>query len=377
MQNGIENHGIEETGVLTRDQKGGSMRIAISVIGILLAGTGCGKATSDANTTQPAANPPSVLVKVAPATFQPITRTLTAYGTVEYSPEGARVMNVQAEGVVSQVLVAVGQQVHKGDALVRLEPSASARLELEKARIEVDFARKEVQRLIDLRTRQLATNAEVASAQKALATAEAALVNIRKRQVGGATQVLRAAVAGTVEAVNVEIGQVAAPGTPLVRIGNRERLRVKLGVEQEVLQQIEVGQQVAVRPLNSAAAAITSSIARVYRQIDPKTRLAEAVVPLPASDGLLPGAMVRADITLQSNPHALVVPRSAVLYRRGIEPYVFVDDQGRAREHSVLIGEDNGDVVEIRQGLVAQQNVVTLGNAELTDGVAIRTEPAK
>ncbi|MGF6920546.1 efflux RND transporter periplasmic adaptor subunit [Paraburkholderia sp. 40] len=352
------------------------MRIAIAIIGAALLCMGCSGKTADANQAQSAASPPPVRVMVTAAKLAPITRTLTAYGTVEYSPDGARRISVQAEEVVTQLLVAVGQPVSRGDSLLTLEPSANARLELDKARIEVQFAHKEVQRLDDLRQRQLATNTDVQAAEKYLATAEVALANIARRHEGGGPHVVRANVAGTVQTVTVQVGQVVAPGAPLVTIGNRDRLRVKLGLEQDDLARIHIGQRVEVVPINSAETPISSTVEKIYRQIDPTTRLADAVIPLPRAHGLLPGAMVRAEIVVEANPHALVVPRSAVLSQQG-KSYVFVDDHGHARERPVETGEDNGKVIEIRKGLVAGQSVVTVGNAELTAGMALHTEPQK
>lgn len=352
------------------------MRTAIAISGILLLGAGCSDKTADANNASQAANPPSALVEVAPARLAPVSKTLAAYGTVEFSPEGARVISVEAEEVVSQLLVTVGQPVKKAQNLMTLEPSANARLALDNAKIDVQFARKEAQRLADLRTRQLATNTEVQAAEKNLATVEAALANITRRHGGDGPRIVRSDVAGTVQAVNVQLGQVVAPGAPLLTIGNSDRARVKLGVEQDDLPQLRIGQRVAVRPLNSSEAPIASRVAEIFRHIDPRTRLAEVVIPLPPAHGLLPGAAVRAQIILEAKPNALVVPRSAVLYHQG-SPYVFLDDQGRASERVVETGVDDGKVIEISKGLVAGQSVVTAGNAELSDGMLVRTEPRK
>ena len=347
------------------------MRNAIALAVVVSFAAGCGKSADQ--TSAQAAPAPSALVTVAPAQLAPISRTLTAYGTVEYSPEGAHVVSVQVEEVVTQLLVAVGQTATKGENLLTLEPSSNARLDLDKARIDVEFARKEAQRLSDLRTRQLATNAEVQAAEKNLATVEVALRNLVNRHGGSGPRIVRADVAGTIQAVNVQLGQVVAPGAPLVTIGDRNHSRVKLGVEQDDLSKLRVGQRVAVRPLNSTEAPIASTVAKIFANIDPRTHLAEVVIPLRPTHGLVPGAAVRAEIVVDENPHALVVPHSAVLYRQG-NPYVFLNDQGHASERAVETGIDNGKLIEITKGLVAGQSVVTVGNAELNDGMSVRTE---
>ena len=281
-------------------------------------------------------------------------------------------MSVQTEQVVAQLLVAVGQTVSKGEGLLTLEPGSSASLAFDNAKIDVEFAQKEVRRLTDLRTRQLATNAEVQAAEKNLASVSAALANITRRHGASGPHVVRADVAGSIEAVSVQLGQVVAPGAPLLTIGDRNRLLVRLGVEQDELPELRVGQRVTVRPLNSPDAPVTSHIARILARVDARTRLADAVIPLPPTHGLLPGAAVRAEIVLEENPHALVVPRSSVLYRQG-KSYLFVDDHGHASERQVEVGYDDGKDVTITQGLSAGQSVVTVGNAELSNGMALRT----
>ena len=319
------------------------------------------------------AEEPSVLVKLEPAHLQAMRETLTAYGTVEYAPEHAQVLDVQAEGLVSQVRVAAGQRVNQGDVLLELTATVNAKTELEHARIAAEFARKDVQRLRDLRSRQLATNAEVQTAEENLAKANSVLTNVVQRLGSGNKRELRASMNGVVEAINVHEGDIAAAGTPLVRLTQGDRLRVRLGVEPEDLPHIREGQNVRVAPLYSDARTVDGQVLHIYYQVDPRTRLAEVVVPLVAAPDLLPGAVVRGAITLNERVQVLAVPRQAVLNRNG-RPYVFIADHGHARLCWVETGLDDGNLVEIRSGLQVNDPVVVLGNYELQDGMAFRTD---
>jgi membrane fusion protein, multidrug efflux system len=321
----------------------------------------------------PKGSPPTAAVQVSPARIVPLERALTAYGTVEFSPEDARVYSVQGEGRVVDVRVTAGQDVPSGTVLLKLELTPNAQLELERAGIDVEFAQKEYERLVGLRERELATNAEVQAAEKALAVAHAALTNVRRRQVDEGERVVRTLRGGVVLAVNVQLGQVVPAGTALVTIANRERLRVRLGIEQEDLAVVHPGEPVRVRPLNVDRPVYRGVIERIQRQVDLKTRLAEAVVPLNEPAALLPGAIVRAEVVVAENPRALVVPRSAVLYQQD-KPYAFVLEESQARLRWLTVGEDNGQVIEVREGLRAGDPVVTLGNAQLQDGMAVRVE---
>ena len=320
-----------------------------------------------------AADEPSVLATVEPVRVEDLRETLTAYGTVEYSPDQAEVLDVQGEGLVSRVRVAAGQRVRRGEVLLELGATANGATELEHARIAATFARKDFERLKDLRGRQLATNAEVQTAEENLAKAESALANARQRLGDGQRRELRAGIDGFVEAVHVHVGDIAAPGAPLLSLARGDRLRVRLGIEPEDLPRVREGQKVVVTALHPDARPVEGRVLHVYYQVDPKTRLAVAVVPLGAAPDLLPGAVVRGELIVEERPRVLTVPRQAVLFREG-KTYLFVAKGDHARMRWVEIGRDDGQRVEIRAGLSAGEAVVVTGNYELQDGMALRTE---
>ncbi len=349
------------------------MRTSLVLTAVLLLVAGCGGKSADSGNGQAKPDTPSALVAVTAVHEQSISSTLNAYGTVEYSPEGARVISAEAQEVVTRMQVAVGQEVGKGDALLTIAPSSAAQLQLDKLKIDVEFARKEVDRLVGLRSRSLATNAEVQAARQNLASLAGQLSNLEKRQGGASAQIVRADVAGVIQAVNVQLGQIVAQGAPLMTIGDANQMRVKLGVEQDDLARLRSGQSVEVSPLNSDHPPIAARVSKIFRHVDPRTRLASVVVPLPPGHGLLPGAMVRAKIVVEVHPHALVVPRSAVLYDQK-QPYLFVDEHGQSRRRQVDTGIEDGQSIEITKGVAAGDRVVVTGNAQLSDGMAVRTE---
>ena len=319
---------------------------------------------------------PSVAVALETVVYGAMRDTMTAYGTVEYAPDQAEVLSVQGEGLVSQVRVAPGQHVRKGDVLIELTPTANSATELEHAGTAREFARKDLERLQDLRTRQLATNAEVRAAEENLVRAESSLANVRRRLGDTHRRALRADMDGYIEAVHVHVGDIAAPAAPLLLLARGDRLRVRVGIEPEDLSRIREGQKVLVRALYPAARPVAGHVQHVYYQVDPKTRLAEAMIPLGASRDVLPGTMVKAEVILAERPQVLIVPREAVLFRNG-EPYVFVAQEGRAHLRRVALGTDDGRRVEVRVGVAAGEAVVATGNYELQDGMALRDAEAQ
>ncbi len=316
----------------------------------------------------------SASVEVTPTRVIPMAEQIRVYGTLEFSPEGGRTVALPAETQVNQVLVAAGQRVKRGQALLQVQPSASDQLQLKQAEIAVKFALTDQQYIAILLQQQLATNAQLQTAEQALAHARAVLQDLRLRlrllQKGRVV----APIDGIVSAVQVHQGDLVAAGQPLLGLSTGNALRVLLGVEPEDLLRLRVGDSVSLLPVYGGPTPVQGKISQIYRQIDPQTHLAQVVVPLSASPDLLPGSMLRAEIVLQRQ-RVIAVPESAVLQQGG-RSYCFVDVAGKAQKRWIETGWQQSGWIAVTKGLRAGESVVRLGNYELKEGMSLRVEGA-
>jgi len=313
----------------------------------------------------------SAQVEVQTVRARDLHEDLRAYGTVEFDPQGAQTLSLQAEALIQQVLVAPGQEVHKGESLLRFNPSSNDQQLLAQARINLRFAEEDLARTESLRARQLATNAQLATARqnrdKAAADYQALASRLAPLQGG----VLRAPGSGVVTQVFAKAGDLVPAGQALMQLQKGRQMRVVLGVEAEDLAAVQVGDAVQVLSLQRGSATVSGKIREIYAQVDPRTRLAQAVVSLPADSPFLPGSMVEAIIRLRT-VRMLAVPDSAVLTENG-RPYAFVDVQGRAERRWLALGPRDGHWQGVRHGLKPGERVVTLGNYELRDRMRLRS----
>ena len=121
---------------------------------------------------------------------------------------------------------------------------------------------------------------------------------------------------------------------------------------------------------------VTPTVREVGRALDATTGAIEVRAAVPPGGRFLLGEHVRATIELQRKT-ALVVPRQALLPENGRQ-VLFTIKAGRAVRHEVQPGLTAGNLVEVRSAeLQAGDQVVTLGNYELTDGAAVRVAPAE
>ena len=117
---------------------------------------------------------------------------------------------------------------------------------------------------------------------------------------------------------------------------------------------------------------VLSNIRAVGGALDPASGAAEVFVPIPGGAPLMLGEHVRAAIVQEKKDNARVVPRSAVL-PDDEKQIMFTVKDGKAVKHEVKLGITADELVEvIGEGLKEGDIVVTLGNYELEDGMAIQ-----
>lgn len=312
----------------------------------------------------------SALVRVEQVQASEMVRHIDAYGLVGFPPELQHTLDAAAESRVAQVLVSAGESIAPGQPLLRLQPSATTAVELAKARTDAGFASSELSRVQRLRAQQLATNAELAAARQAHANAQAALAGLQQMQ-GPANGLIIANQAGVVASVDVQQGDIVAAGAAVIHLADKRALRVRVGVEPTDLAQMREGQKVEITAVYDPSVTAAGRVTKLVSQVDPQTKLGQALVDLDGLSGLLPGSTVRAAIEIDRHPGALAIPRSAVLTDESGNPYAFIVVGDKARHVALKTGQDDGKRVEVLNGLKAGDQVVVEGNYELEDGMAV------
>lgn len=348
----------------------------------LLAGAAFLLISCGANDEEDQTPPPSArvtLVVVAPHT---VRASITGLGTVEPAADAAQEIAVPYEAMVRRVLATRGMHVAAGQPLLELVANAGAHVAPEQARRDADLAGAEQARVQRLHAQGLATNNELRSATNAAANASEQLAAVAPGRTPAGVQVVLAARAGVLDALTAQQGTIVSPGASLGRITQSAALIARLGFEPEDVAHLDtlVGERtIIITTLRAPDLRITARLAGIDGRIDGESRLVNAVVQLPAGSRLLTGEGVRGELITATHVDALCVPRAAVLYD-GADPYVFVAAQDKG--HAVALRRDiktglSDDVyIEVTHGLTARDTVITTGNHELANGMAIRTAAA-
>jgi len=340
------------------------LRYACGIVALSLLAMGIAHAEDEAIVT--------ASIRVTKVEVATMHETVSGLGTVEVPIDRVHAYSVAYQASVERVLVTPGQTVHKHDALLILHRTATSELEISRAKTDADFAGKEVTRLKNLLAQHLATNGEVALAQQAQQNAAAALASARSRFGTDTARTLVAETDGVVAAIAIGPGDVVGADTLLLKISEGNTLRVRVAIEPAELLRIANDQSVEINLLQSGTETMAGKVEQVLRQIDPQTRLAAAWIRINDPSDLIPGSAVHVRIQTAARS-VLSVPRSAVL-PEGESAHVFVIAANKAQEREVKLGIDDGQRIEILDGLKAGEVIAISGNYELEDGMRVNIE---
>jgi membrane fusion protein, multidrug efflux system len=288
---------------------------------------------------------------IAPATVQAARRATLS------TRLAAQVQEVHAEP---------GQAVRAGQLLVSLA-AAEVRGGLAAAEAGLTAAAAHERRIGELLASRAATPSELEQAAAARAQAEAAVAGARASL---AYSELRAPFAGTVQARRVEPGDLVGPGQPVVELEG-DGLELTASLSAAEARGVAVGAELRfVAPGGRGTARVTS----LTPGGDPVSHRRGLKARVLAFDGeLRSGAFARLELPAGSPASGTWVPRTA-LVERGDLRGVFVAAAGRAELRWLALGEPAGELVAVRAGLRAGDQVVDAPGA-LRDGQAVEVVP--
>ncbi len=280
----------------------------------------------------------------APAETVQVAREFRLDGTVEAVKQST--VSAQTQGQVKDVLVDVNDVVKKGQLIVRLDATEQrarverAAAELKQAVAELQKARQDHARTRSLFKRKLASKAAMDQAEAALKTRrarfEAAQAALAQAQEQLSYTRVKAPYSGIVIRRQVEPGEMARPGTPLMTGISLERLRVVVDVPQGLIAQVRKYRQ--ARILLPDGRWVPAGRMTIFPFADFSTNTFRVRLDLPEGvQGLFPGMFVKVAF-VTGEKRVLSIPREAVAYRSEVTGVYVLDDQGRLHFRRVRLG---------------------------------------
>ena len=321
-------------------------------------------------------------VKTAAVELLSGARPIEVRGTVQ--PARQAVVSSRAMGPVVALNVQAGDTVSKGRLLLEIQPAASdgqvaqAEGALAQAKAGLALAERNHQRFQALHAEKAASDLELDLARMQYEQANGAVA-----QAEGAVKTassiaedseVRAPFAARVVATMVEVGDLAAPGRPLVQLESIGGQQIWLAVRESDISRVpkggDVGVEIDARP---DLGVVRGTVAEIVPSADPATHTFTVKVGLGdtvVASGVSGRAIISGDTT-----DRLVVPTGAVHRRGGLELIVVRADDGTARTRAVTTGNTlEGGRIEILSGLSQGETVAVNAPGPVADGTPLEVE---
>ena len=374
--------------------RAGSVATLVLLAGVVLS------ACADRNEPGPAGAEMPIPVSVATVAIADIADTFEAGGVVAARTSATIMARILAP--VGEVRVAPGDRVRAGELLIVLDGrdltaharsaraaalaadqgATAAASEQQAADAALALARATHARIAGLSAKRSATAQELDDATGALRAAEARAAGAAARaqaavsgvesaraasEAAGTTEsfaLITAPFDGVVTEKLVEPGNMAAPGTPLLRLEDTRGFRLDVKVDESRVGHISTGDVVPVSLDSGADGAPTTvggTVAEIGRAVDADARAFLVKIALPDAAGLRSGTFGRAQFSARSR-RALTVPAGALVHR-GQVTSVFVVEKDIARVRLV-----NVSGTEVLAGLSEGETVIVAPPPTVTDG---------
>lgn len=310
------------------------------------------------------------LVQAEEITKQDFRHYIEVQGTVD-AEENIMALN-QQPGVVSAIFVKVGDRVTKGQILATTQTTAALEDQVKSTETQVALAKTAYEKQAALWEQKIGSEIQYLQAKTQKEAAEAGLAALKKQL--EMTKII-APISGVVDAVNLRVGDMAAPSQlmPGIRIINPDKLTIKAKLADSDFGKVKQGDKVEIEfpDINKS---ITASVSYVSKTIDPRSRTFQLEVKLPGSNDYGANMIAKLKINDAVYKDVLLVP-SNVIQRNADGEYVLTakgeKTNALAQKHMVKVGANYNGRTIVLEGLEEGDKVITFGYTEVVDGQKI------
>ncbi|SDD59668.1 RND family efflux transporter, MFP subunit [Algoriphagus faecimaris] len=304
-------------------------------------------------------NQKSVLITTADASkgnfehFVEVTGSVLSKKNVSISAESS--------GRILEIPAIEGMRVRRGQVLAKID-SESIQRNIEEVENSLSLAMTLFEKQERLWKQEIGTEVQYLEAKNRKEGLERNLASL-KTQLDKAF--VRAPFDGTVETVQVRLGELVQPGAPMFQFVGDSDLFIEADISESYVGVLGKGDSVRVN-FPSIGQEIKTKVSSVGAIINPNNRTFKVEVFLPSIANVKPNMLAVMKIKDYENTEAVIVPSKLVLSdNRG--DYVFIVAEGKAKKVYIKRGKTFQQNAEILEGLSGDEKLVDKGFREVGD----------
>jgi membrane fusion protein, multidrug efflux system len=299
-------------------------------------------------------------------------------------------IHARASGYLKNWFVDIGDHVTNNQVLAEIETPevdqqlAQSRAELDQSLANLALAKISADRWTELLKSSSVSEQETAEKQADYtlkqANVAAAQANVRRLEETKNFSRVVAPFDGTITARNTDIGQLisATGGLELFRLAQTDPLRVYVRVPQSLIYAIAPGQTAKLTFQELPGRTFTATVTRTAGAVDPASRTLQVELQVANPKGeILAGSYAQVRFDEATNAHGLTLSDNALIFRAQGMQVALVDSNNIVSLHSIKLGRDFGNTVEVLDGLEAGDRVINNPPDFIADGMTVQiAQPA-
>ena len=330
----------------------------------LLMSVGCGSKEEPATAVVSAA--PETTIQGAVVEIKTVQVPIRVEVTGQVRPIFQATLSSRIQGTIDQLLVREGTQVVKGQTLIQLD-RRDVQGDLARASAEVENTKAQFNRMKLLYGQEAVSKQEVENATRAFKVADA---NRKTALTQLSYTVVKAPFDGVITEKKVEVGEMASPGQPLLKMEDPLQLRLEATVAEGDLKSVSGGDTIPVVIDALSGQALTGVVSQILPAGDPQTHTFMVKVDLPQTSGLKTGMFGR--FQLDKGTHqTILVPDSAIVERGELTSVFVVGSDQISRLRWIKVGRRFDIQTEILSGVNVGERAL-LDGARGIDGAAVK-----
>ena len=313
-------------------------------------------------------NSKAILVSTFVAEKKPFEHKVEVRGSVESRRNVF--LSAQTAGEIRRIHVREGQKVSAGQTLLELDADV-IRKSIAELKTSLELAKTVYQKQTKLWEQKIGTEVQYLQAKNNKESLEGKL-GTANAQLNLA--IIKAPFSGTVDQLPAQVGEMAAPGIPLISVVSTDEMYLKADVSERFIGRFKAGDKVDVLfPLMDKK--LTSSISSVGQVINIENRTFEVEVKLLKVEFVIkPNQVVVLQLRDYVNENALAVP-TRLIQKDEDGQYIYAVEKRAnasvARKIHVTAGISSDKETEIIAGLKGNELIVDQGFRDLTEGVEV------
>lgn len=267
----------------------------------------------------------------------------------------------ESAGVILEIPAVEGMRVSKGAVLAKIDPEAIQR-NIDELTISLDLAKTLFEKQERLWKQEIGTEIQYLEAKNRKESLERSLATLKTQL---QKTVVKAPFDGTIESINVRLGELVQPGSAMFQFVGENDLFIEADVSEAYVGVLTKGDSVDVY-FPSIGEELKTKVSAIGSIINPNNRTFKAEVFLPNISEVKPNMLAVLKIKDYENSSSVIVPNYLILSdNRG--DYIFTVEENIARKKYVKRGKTFNNQTEILEGLVGGEVLVDKGFREVGD----------